>query len=126
MKQNKKIYHSGSAKLIISSNNFRSLQSARSLMSISTIGKGQPTIDNTNPSISNLLMSSEGPKQSFNDYSTHLNESLAAYHGVDPDKLFKNMEQLPIIQAKEPFIPKKENLLSIVNVFILITVNSSS
>ena len=108
MKQNKKIYHSGSAKLIISSNNFRSLQSARSLMSISTIGKGQPTIDNTNPSISNLLMSSEGPKQSFNDYSTHLNESLAAYHGVDPDKLFKNMEQLPIIQAKEPFIPKKE------------------
>ena len=110
MKKLRRLQYSGSAKSITSANYGNRLQSARSLISLSSITKNQNTNDYSNYTINNILSSnSELPaKENFNDYSMHINESLAKYHGIDQDKLFKDKEQLPIIQMKEPFIPKRE------------------
>ncbi len=47
-------------------------------------------------------------KESFEEYSSKINQSLAQYHGVDENKIFKNDKNKPIYKLKIPYLPEKE------------------
>ena len=47
-------------------------------------------------------------KESFEEYSSKINQSLAQYHGVDENKIFKNENNKPIYKLKIPYLPEKE------------------
>ena len=47
-------------------------------------------------------------KESFEEYSLKLNQSLAQYYGVDENKIFKNKINKPIFKLKLPYLPENE------------------
>ena len=68
---------------------------------------------NPSPQDENLFdfLSSPSKKTPFKEYSTRINSSLARYHGLDREQVFKYTEddELPqLITSKPPYIPQHE------------------
>ena len=68
---------------------------------------------NLSPQDENLFdfLSSPSKKTPFKEYSTRINSSLARYHGLDREQVFKYTEddELPqLITSKPPYIPQHE------------------